>query len=121
LARHLIAVGARFRVEALMLPNGTCEVCDFLEAQSVQDQAKLCVLFERLAEAGRISNVEKFKKVRGDIWAFKSYQIRVFCFFTSDRCVILVYGLKKKTDRYSPKEIERAERLRQVWLSSRER
>ena len=121
MARQLIAVGTRFRVEALMHPNGAYEVCDFLEAQSAQDQAKLRALFERLAEVGRISNVEKFKKVSGDIWAFKSFQIRVFCFFASDRRVVLVYGLKKKTDRYSPKEIDRAERLRQFWFSSRKR
>ena len=119
MCRHLIYDGACYRLEGAVLPDESCEICDFLDGQSESDRQKLRVLFERLGDAGRISNREKFKKVRGDIWAFKSFQIRIFCFFTKDRRVILLYGLKKKTDKYKPREIDRADQLRDIWLASR--
>ena len=73
---------------------------------------RLQVLFERLAEIGKINNVELFKKLRDSdgIFEFKRHQIRIPCFFTTDKRVMLCFGVIKKKDDLKREDIRRAER-----------
>lgn len=112
--------GPRFAIHALTLADGTCPAGDFLDALDPRDRRKLDVLFERFGNAGKISNVEKFKKIEGseEIWEFKSFQIRILCFFAPRRRVILAFGLRKKKNKHKPKDIDRAEAYREWFLAS---
>ena len=78
------------------------------------------MLFERLGNTGKIHNAEKFKKIEGSesIWEFKSFQIRIFCFFASDRRVILAFGVRKKKNKHRREDIDRAEFYREQFLAS---
>jgi hypothetical protein len=78
------------------------------------ERRKVDVLFEKLGTTGKIWNKEKFKKLEGsdNIWGFKCFQIRLPCFFTPNRRVILAFGFRKQKDRYSREEILRAEAYR---------
>lgn len=109
--------GRALTIQALELADGSCPAGDFLDALDEGDRQKMDVLFERLGDTGRITNKEKFKKLEGSdkIFAFKSFQIRIPCFFTADKRVMLCFGLKKKKDKYSNPEIERAEAYR-AWF-----
>lgn len=68
-------------------------------------------LFKRLGDTGRIDHREKFKKLDGELWEFKSHQIRMPCAFRHPRLVVVTHGFIKKTGRIPPAEIARAERI----------
>lgn len=106
--------GNHFCIELLVLDDQSCPVGDFLDALSESDRRKIDVLFERLATHGSISNKEKFKKIEGTtkLFEFKSYQIRLICFFASNKRVVICHALIKKKDKHSPKDLEHAEGLR---------
>ena len=111
--------GPHFTIQALALADGTCPAGDFLDALDSNDRRKLDVLFERLADIGKISNVEKFKEVEGsdDVWEFKSIQIRLFCFVAPRRRVMLAFGVRKKRNKHRREDIDRAEAYRQQFLA----
>lgn len=77
------------------------------------------MLFELMGEVGQIHNSEKFQKLAGSdgIFEFKSRQIRIPCIFGRNQTIVLLFGLRKKSDRYKGKEIQRAEEYRQWYLS----
>jgi mRNA-degrading endonuclease RelE of RelBE toxin-antitoxin system len=110
--------GHYYKIECLEFSDGSCPAGDFLDELEKPDRRKLDTLFERLATTGRIDNREKFKKLEGSdqIWEFKSFQIRIPCFFTRDKRVILLFGLVKKKNKYQKSEVERAEQYRSSYL-----
>lgn len=110
--------GTHYTIQCLDLGDGTCPAGDFLDSLDGSDRRKLDVLFERLGNTGKIWNKEKFKKLEGSdkIWEFKSFQIRIPCFFGPNKKVILAFGLRKKKDKYNADEIQRAERYRDWYL-----
>ena len=101
------------------LADGSCPAGDFLDSLDSSERRKLDVLFEILGNSGKISNREKFKKLEGTdkIFEFKCFQIRILCFFTRDRRVMLLFGLRKKKDKYSRQDISRAESYRNWFFS----
>ncbi|HEX8693458.1 MAG TPA: type II toxin-antitoxin system RelE/ParE family toxin [Longimicrobium sp.] len=114
-------VGARFTIQCLELADRSDPVGDFLDALEPGDRRKLDVMFEMLGEAGRISNDTKFKKLadRDEIWEFKSFQIRIYCFFTPDRHVMLAHAVIKKQDKHSRADLERAEERRRWYFDQK--
>ena len=73
------------------------------------------MLFERLAERGRIDNREQFKKL-GDrqghaIWEFKRHQIRFLGGFTAGKQFLLAHGLRKKQDKHRAEDFDRTGRV----------
>jgi len=87
---------------------------EFYDSLADPDKAKLNKLFERLGDHGRISNEEKFKKIENsDFFEFKSFQIRMPCFFLPGKLVVITHGFWKKGDKIPPAEVKRAERIRQ--------
>jgi hypothetical protein len=119
-ARGAEFVGRFYSIVAMDLADGSCPVGDFLDGLSAGDRRKLDVLFERLGDHGRITNPEKFRKLADSegIFEFKSFQIRILCFFGRDRTVQLAHALVKKKDRHSPADIGIAE-WRRRWYHSR--
>jgi phage-related protein len=101
--------GKEYDVSAITV-DGRCYVIEFIEQLELDEQAKLLSLLERTADYGPPRNTEKFKKLGGDIWEFKSYQVRILCF------IIATHGFKKKRDKTPKREIERAERMREEYL-----
>jgi hypothetical protein len=111
-------VGSYFTIRCQELKNGTCPVGEFLDGLSPSDRRKLDVLFERLGDQGRISNREKFRKVEDHIWEFKSFQIRVLCFFAPNGQVILCNWETKKRDRLKQSTVRTAHERRHEFLNS---
>ncbi len=88
--------------------NGKMPAKEFIESLDKADGRKINVLFKRMAETGRIFNKEKFSKLEGYIFEFKSYQVRALCFQKSNNW-ILTHGFIKKKGRTPRKEIKKAE------------
>lgn len=79
------------------------------------------LLFDRLAETGRITNKEHFKKLtdrRGQaLWEFKRFQIRFLGSFAPGRRFLVADGLQKKQDGHRSENLDRAARILEEHLS----
>lgn len=95
--------------------NGNMPAKAFLESLSRQERIKFETLFEFMACQGRISNKEKFRKLHGQIWEFKSGQFRIACFQKSN-IWFLTHGFVKKTGKTRNIEKKRAEEIRKEHL-----
>lgn len=93
--------------------GGTYPARDFLEGSDVpaKDKAALRRRIELLAAEGRITNREQFKKLSGELWELKSYQVRIGCFQHGDAWY-LTHGFIKKKDKWPKAQLERAEQIR---------
>lgn len=71
-------------------------------------------LFEVMGQTGQIQNREKFKKLKDTdgLFTFKSFQIRMPCFFGRNRMLYLLFGLIKQSDYFKSSEVNRAEEYR---------
>jgi mRNA-degrading endonuclease RelE of RelBE toxin-antitoxin system len=96
--------------------DGLCHGKDFFDQLDERDQAKVQALLEMMASQGVIKNREKFKKIDGELFEFKSGQIRLPCFFDSKNRVVITHGFRKKSDDIPPREIERAESIQKAYV-----
>ena len=116
---RLIYAGEVFRVEFLVAPGGHCLAKEWLEAQPLKIQNKFGMLFKVMGDQGKIRSEQKFKHLAGSdqIFEFKADSGRVLSFFFIDRRIILTNGFSKKSKKTPKGEIERAEALKQYFLS----
>jgi hypothetical protein len=89
---------------------------EFFGTLVLSDQAKVQALFGRLAELGPkgLQNREKFKSLGrdgGDLWEFKSFQVRFLGDFRPGYRFVVAHGLVKKRDRLDRADIDRALRI----------
>ncbi len=89
---------------------------EFIATLLPQERVSLVALLNHMAQEGRIWNRKQFKKVRGKIFEFKKGQVRLFAFQVG-RTWFLTNGYKKKKDPLDPKEIDRAEDIREEHLA----
>lgn len=114
---QVVAKGPAKTVAYAIDSNGNMPAKEFLEqergrgAPSKVELAGLRHLFKLMADQGRITNDEQFKKERGSIFGFKKYQARVAAFQEGD-VWYLTHGFKKKKDKWPESELDRAERIR---------
>lgn len=92
--------------------DGKSQVKEFIKTLPQSDQKKIFALLCRTADHGTLSNEEKFRKLDDGIWEFKSFQVRLLCYFERHRLIILTHGFIKKKDRTPKSEIDRAIRIR---------
>ena len=97
-----LLVGKFFKIQAI-IENDRCYFKEFYDGLNESDKKKILALLKRIAEEGPINNEEKFKKLEGDVWEFKSYQIRVLCGFSPGKVVLLTHGFIKKKQK-TPKK-----------------
>jgi hypothetical protein len=112
----LVATGDWGQVRYAVRQNGTCPAKDFIDQLSDTDSTKLAAMFDLMAAVGQIKNREKFKKVEGPIFEFKSFQIRIGC-FQHGRVWFLTHGFQKKANRWRRAELDRAETIRSEHLA----
>jgi hypothetical protein len=111
--RPIAYLGSCFTIVFAVAANKTSPAEEFYDSDlSELEQAKMLKLFERMGDAGRISNRENFKKIENDLWEFKSFQVRMPCFFRPGKILVVTHGFRKKGDAIPRPEIERAHRIR---------
>lgn len=98
--------------------KGSIPARSFFNDLTDGDRAKIQALFNRLATYGEIRTRERFKKLDTRhgvaLWEFKSFQIRFIGAFvpkTRPREFVVAHGLRKKKDRHSASDLERAVRI----------
>ena len=120
----LLLEGPGARVVAIVDEGEECQVTDFLEALSERRPsafAKIQALIGMVAEIGpeKIRNKEKVKSLGDGLYELKAHQVRIFwCYGPSSggqRRVVLLYGLIKKKDRHSSKDMKRARELKRAY------
>jgi hypothetical protein len=114
-ADRVVVRGAWGAVEWAVDAQGHMPARELYETLGDGDKAKVLALFGRLAETGKITNSEKFKKVadvRGQqIFEFKSFQARLLGSFRPGRRFVVAVGLIKKKDRHNPRDLDTAARI----------
>jgi len=102
--------GSKFHIQYAYGSGGSCPAKDFYDSLDRSDQAKVMALFKWMGGHGNIRNEEKFKKVQGRLFEFKSFRIRIICAFQPGGRLLLLRGVLKKKDRHDRADIEAAER-----------
>jgi phage-related protein len=108
----------RFKVE--LLP----EAIDFIEKLDVNAREKILY---NIRKAQFSTDPELFKKLTNSIWEFRTLfnrtHYRIFTFWdkidTKTTLVLATHGLIKKTNKTPKAELEKAERIRQVYFEQK--
>lgn len=108
--REVVDDGPERTIEYAIAVNGAKPAKEFIRGLNDAEQRKLDVLFQRMADTGRIFNKEQFKQVEGKIYEFKRHQVRIGCFQMGRRW-LLTHGFRKKSKKWPRSEIERAQRI----------
>ena len=93
------------------------EAFDFIKSQDAKVQDKI---FYNIRKAQLQNNPRLFKKLNQNFWEFRTkytgLQYRILAFWDKENnemtLVCGAYGFIKKTDKVSPREIEKAEQIR---------
>lgn len=113
---QIAARGAWGTVEWAVASNGKSPAMEFFQEELTDaEKARTQVLFQRLAQTGRIWNEELFKNL-GEragaegrrLYEFKRFQIRFIGAFRPRGRFIIAVGVRKKKDDLSRSDIERA-------------
>ncbi len=91
--------------------NGECLVRQYVSGLTPSEKKKIWALLERTGDHGTPKNTQKFNHLEGDLYEFKSFQDRLFCFFDGVGRIVITHGWKKKRDRATKEEIQRSFRL----------
>lgn len=92
------------------LLNGKKPAKEFIESRTQEEQIKLSLILQELLTGGYVSNKQRFRKLEGPIWEFKSDKNRVLCFLDG-RCWILTNGFRKESRKTKRKYIDLARRI----------
>lgn len=102
------------------------EAFEFIKSQSEKIQYKI---FYNIRKAQILNDPKLFKKLNQNIWEFRTkyagLQYRILAFWDKENnemtLVCGTHGFVKKTDKISPKEIEKAEKIRMEYFEQKRR
>ncbi len=98
-----------------VLKDGKSLLRPFLDSLPEADSAQCYALIKLIGDHGIPHNKEKFRKESKNIYALKTSNIRIYCFFAGKKIIILTHGLKKNAkggEKVQRKELELAEKIR---------
>jgi hypothetical protein len=111
--KEVLYKGNFHTIELAVTANERCPAKKFLNGLSKDDIGKILRVIKRLADEGKVTNREQFKKIEGeDFFEFKNSQIRMPCYFHAGGRLIITHGFIKKGDWIRPEEIDRMKRIR---------
>jgi hypothetical protein len=95
-------------------------VCDqYVNSLDKPTRIKLMATMKVVADRLSYKNTLKFKKLRDDIWEFKSrtktLNARVYCFFQTNK-IVCTHGTNKQKKRQLDTEIAKAIRIRRRFI-----
>ncbi|ACL03294.1 protein of unknown function DUF891 [Desulfatibacillum aliphaticivorans] len=109
--KDLMAEGECFSLYGIKR-NGKSNIRNFLSKLNLGDRKKVFALVNRIADHGKIMNIEKFKHEEDGIYAIKSGQVRIYCCFHGKKVVLLTNGAIKKQNKANPADLEKAKKIR---------
>ncbi|WP_446010139.1 type II toxin-antitoxin system RelE/ParE family toxin [Candidatus Electrothrix sp.] len=96
--------GDTLTVEWFFNEKGESEALKFFETLSDAQKRKTLMLFKRIGDFGRISDITKFRNEGEKIFAFKPQPDRFMSFFYTGKKIIITNGFRKKTQKLPKKE-----------------
>ena len=118
-----------YTVEFYETQIGECQIWDFLEGLRIKavsnkdariqhKQVSLCI--ELLQQNGTHMNENITKHLEDGIWELRPGNNRVFYFFFKNDTFVLLHQFRKKSQKTPKREIEKAKRERNDYLSRKE-
>ena len=109
--------GDSFTVEWFFDKHGKSEALDFFESLSNAQKRKTLMLFKRIGDFGKISDITKFRNEGEKIFAFKPQPERFLSFFYSGKKIVITNGFQKKSQKLPKKEKDLALRRKKDYES----
>ena len=109
--------GDAFTVEWFFDKHGKSEALDFFESLSNAQKRKTLMLFKRIGDFGKISDITKFRNEGEKIFAFKPQPERFLSFFYSGKKIVITNGFQKKSQKLPKKEKDLALRRKKDYES----
>lgn len=101
---RLVRRGPIGTVEYAVRWDRTSESRQWLESLPLNQQARFDVLFEKVLLSRTAMNRTQFRKLGDQVYEFKRYGLRLFCFMQGSR-YLLTHGEKKASPRKLAAEI----------------
>jgi phage-related protein len=100
----------QWRVELYERRDGSSPVIEFIERQSIRNQAKILAEFDDLAEFGLMLRGNKLKQLEGKLWELRfrgeDLQFRFIYFVQARGCIVVLHGFHKKTPKTPKRELD---------------
>jgi len=111
--------GQKFLIQGVV-KNGKSLLRPFLEGLPQADKAQCSASITKIGDHGPLHNKEKFRKESPNIYAIKTKNIRIYCFFAGKKLIILTHGFKKNAQggkNVQKRELDYAEEIRKQLVS----
>lgn len=116
---------SEFTIEYVELPNGRVPAREFLDSLDDRTAARVDAFIERLRVYGNRMEGKFVKRLTADILELRVKHFdrifRILFFYQRGMLIVITSGFQKKIRQTPPREIVRAERLRKLWLTYRNR
>ena len=103
--------GQQFTIEWFFDENGSSESLDYFNKMSLPQKRKILMLFKRIGDFGKISDITKFRNEGDQIFAFKPQPDRLLSFFYVGKKIIVTNGYLKKSQKMPKSEKTKAIKL----------
>jgi len=100
--------GSSYTIEWYYNEQGESDALDFFNGLDDIDKRKVMMLFKRMGDFGRISDVTKFRNEGDKIFAFKPQPNRFLSFFYTGKKIIVTNAFCKKCQKLPEQEKQRA-------------
>lgn len=91
-------------VEWFFDENGNSDSLDYFESLSDTQKRKTLMLFKRMGDFGKISDITKFRNEGDKVFAFKPQPERFLSFFYTGKKIVITNGFRKKSQKLPEKE-----------------
>lgn len=118
ISKELLFSGKGCLIEALTI-NDKCLFRTFLSEELVskgkndkdnEEKERIVDFLKLISDSGLPRNVEKFRRLKGDIWEIKKERVRISCYYRfPEKRILLIHGFIKKSQKTPKREIEYAE------------
>ena len=118
-------MNGEFTIEYVELPNGRLPAREFVDSLDDKAGARIDAFIERLRVYGNRMQGKFVKKLTDDLFELRVKQFdrifRVLFFYQPGMLIVITSGFQKKTQETPTTEITRAEQLRKLWMTHRNR
>ena len=96
--------GDALTVEWFYDENGKSDSLDYFESLSNTQKRKVLMLFKRIGDFGKISDITKFRNEGDKVFAFKPQPDRFLSFFYTGQKIVVTNAFRKKSQKLPEKE-----------------
>ena len=96
--------GNALTIEWFFDEKGNSDALNYFESLSGTQKRKVLMLFKRMGDFGKISDITKFRNEGNKIFAFKPQPDRFLSFFYTGKKVVVTNAFRKKKQKLPEKE-----------------